>query len=199
MDVSTHPADDIIPGDPGHSDAAPLTPAAAHEELLPMTLALASAVRALRTVGFHLLALACFTIPAIVLWWQVWSGHPSSALTCGCGDPAQEVWFMAWPAWAITHLHSLFFSGAVNVPHGANLLSNTSGPLVGVVLAPVTWLFGPVTATNVALTLAPASARGPALPPSAPLSPGRRAPSRRRSCTATRRPSSPRSPSATCR
>ena len=63
---------------------------------------------------------------------------------------------MAWPAWAITHLHSLFFSGAVNVPDGANLLSNTSGPLVGVVLAPVTWLFGPVTATNVALTLAPA-------------------------------------------
>ena len=63
---------------------------------------------------------------------------------------------MAWPAWAIAHLHSLFFSGAVNVPHGANLLSNTSGTLVGVVLAPVTWLFGPVTATNVALTLAPA-------------------------------------------
>ena len=44
----------------------------------------------------------------------------------------------------------------MNVPHGANLLSNTSGTLVGVVLAPVTWLFGPVTATNVALTLAPA-------------------------------------------
>ena len=63
---------------------------------------------------------------------------------------------MAWPAWAITHLHSVFFSSVVNVPHGANLLSNTSGPLVGVVLAPVTWLFGPVTATNVALTLAPA-------------------------------------------
>ena len=81
---------------------------------------------------------------------------PRRRLTCGCGDPAQEVWFMAWPAWAITHLHSVFFSGVVNVPHGANLLSNTSGPLVGVVLAPVTWLFGPVTATNVALTLAPA-------------------------------------------
>ena len=63
---------------------------------------------------------------------------------------------MAWPAWAIAHLHSLFFSGAVNVPDGANLLSNTSGTLVGVVLAPVTWLFGPVASTNVALTLAPA-------------------------------------------
>ena len=63
---------------------------------------------------------------------------------------------MAWPAWAITHLHNVFFSSAVNVPHGANLLSNTSGTLVGVVAAPVTWLFGPVLATNVALTLAPA-------------------------------------------
>lgn len=62
---------------------------------------------------------------------------------------------MAWPAWAITHLHDPFFSGVVNVPYGANLLSNTAGTLVGVVLAPVTWLFGPVVATNVALTLTP--------------------------------------------
>jgi hypothetical protein len=100
--------------------------------------------------------LALFTVPAIVLWWHVWSGHPANTLTCACGDPAQEVWFIAWPAWAIAHLHNPFFSAVVNVPHGANLLSNTSGTLVGVVLAPVTWLFGPVAATNLALTLAPA-------------------------------------------
>ena len=112
-------------------------------------------VRALRTAGFHLLVLAAFTVPAIVLWWDIWTGHPSASLTCGCGDPAQEVWFMAWPASAMAHLHSLFFSGAVNVPDGANLLSNTSGTLAGVVLAPVTWAFGPIVATNVALTLAP--------------------------------------------
>ena len=111
--------------------------------------------RAAHAVGFHLGAIALFSLPAVALWWHVWSGHPSSTLTCGCGDPAQQVWFTAWPAWAMAHLHDLFFSGAVNVPHGANLLSNTSGTLVGVVLAPVTWLFGPVTATNVALTLAP--------------------------------------------
>lgn len=97
-----------------------------------------------------------FTVPALILWWHVWSGHPANALTCACGDPAQEVWFVAWPAWAIAHLHNPFFSNVVNVPHGANLLSNTSGTLVGVVLAPVTWLFGPVAATNVALTAAPA-------------------------------------------
>jgi hypothetical protein len=104
----------------------------------------------------QLLWIALFAIPAVVLWWDVWSGHPSSTLTCGCGDPAQQVWFTAWPAYAIAHLHSLVFSGAVNVPDGANLLSNTSGTLVGVVLSPVTWTAGPVVATNVALTLAPA-------------------------------------------
>jgi hypothetical protein len=112
--------------------------------------------RGLRGVGFHLLAIAGFTVPAVALWWHVWHGHPTAVLTCGCGDPGQQVWFTEWPAWAMAHLHGLFFSGAVNVPKGANLLSNTSGLLVGVLLAPVTWVFGPVGATNVALTLAPA-------------------------------------------
>jgi hypothetical protein len=113
------------------------------------------ASRAALKVGRHALWIVLFTLPSVVLWWHVWTGHPTSTLTCPCGDPAQEVWFMAWPAWAISHGANLFFSGAVNVPHGANLLSNTSGTLVGVVLSPVTWLWGPVAATNVALTLAP--------------------------------------------
>ena len=152
--MSSLPAHDTSPGEPGRSDSAPHSVADSDAALAPDE-ATGRVERVLRTVGFHLVALACFTVPAVLLWWHVWSGHPSSMLTCGCGDPAQEVWFMAWPAWAMTHLHNVFFSNAVNVPHGANLLSNTSGPLVGVVLAPVTWLFGPVTATNLALTLAP--------------------------------------------
>jgi len=109
----------------------------------------------LSVVARQIIWIVVFTVPAIILWWHVWSGHPSSTLTCACGDPAQEVWFIAWPAWAILHFSSLFFSSRVNVPFGANLLSNTSGTLVGVVLSPVTWLWGPVVATNVALTLAP--------------------------------------------
>jgi hypothetical protein len=151
MDVSAHPASGpVAPGPgpvPGHRSAPGQPP-------FP-SLRRGRVGRGLRTVGFHVVALACFTLPAVLLWWHVWSGHPTAALTCGCGDPAQEVWFMAWPAWAISHLHNLFFSAAVNVPDGANLLSNTAGTLVGVAAAPVTWLFGPVAATNVALTLAP--------------------------------------------
>ena len=111
---------------------------------------------ALEAIAFHAGAIVLFAIPAVVLWWHVWSTHPSATLTCPCGDPAQQVWFTAWPAYALAHGHNLVFSHWVNVPHGANLLSNTSGTLVGALLAPVTWTSGPITATNVALTLAPA-------------------------------------------
>ncbi len=112
--------------------------------------------RAIKAIGFHVGVIALFAIPAIALWWNVWTTHPSTTMTCSCGDPAQQVWFTAWPAFALAHLHSLVFSHWVNVPDGANLLSNTSGTLVSVVLAPITWAWGPVVATNVALTLAPA-------------------------------------------
>ncbi|HXP32823.1 MAG TPA: hypothetical protein VN820_02355 [Acidimicrobiales bacterium] len=157
MDVSMHPPHDT-PGTPEAPDTGLREDSDDGPDELDQapTGRRSRTRRAVRALGFHVAAIALFTIPAVALWWHVWSGHPSSTLTCGCGDPAQEVWFMAWPAWAIAHLHSLFFSGAVNVPDGANLLSNTSGTLIGVVLAPVTWLFGPVTSTNVALPLAPA-------------------------------------------
>ncbi len=115
-----------------------------------------AATRAIQAIAFHAGAIVLFAIPAIVLWWHVWTTHPSTTLTCPCGDPAQQVWFTAWPAYALAHGHNLVFSQWVNTPHGANLLSNTAGTLVATVLAPITWAWGPVTATNVALTLAPA-------------------------------------------
>jgi hypothetical protein len=112
--------------------------------------------RALRRVGLHLVVIAGFAVPAVALFWHAWSGHPSSTLTCACGDAGQTVWFVAWPAYAIAHGLDPFFSGALEAPYGVNLLSNASAVPVGVLLAPVTWAAGPVAATNVALTLCPA-------------------------------------------
>lgn len=91
----------------------------------------------------------------VALWWHVWTGSPSSDMTCACGDPASFVWFLAWPKYALTHGGSLFFSARVHVPGGINLLNNTSVLALGVTLLPVTWAFGPVATLNVALTLAP--------------------------------------------
>ena len=72
---------------------------------------------------------------------------------CACGDQAQEVWFLAWPPFAMLHGHNLFYSAWVDYPTGMNLSVNTSMPLLGVLGAPITWLFGPVATYNVLMRL----------------------------------------------
>ncbi|MGB7052138.1 MAG: hypothetical protein WBG41_11260, partial [Acidimicrobiales bacterium] len=95
-----------------------------------------------------------YLVVSLVVWWNVWA-HPSSTTTCGCGDPGLFMWFLAWPAHAIANGLDPLHSSAVFPPHGMNLLANTGVLAVGVVLAPVTWLFGPVTTLNVAMTASP--------------------------------------------
>jgi hypothetical protein len=101
-------------------------------------------------------AFAGYLVVAVVVWWHVWSGHPTTATTCGCDDPALFMWFLEWPAYALAHGHNLFYSTALFHPGGVNLLSNTSVLAIGIPLAPVTWIFGPVATLNVASTLGPA-------------------------------------------
>lgn len=108
-----------------------------------------------RTALVYLAAGACYLAVSVGLWWHVWTSHPTTTFTCGCGDPALFLWFLAWPAYAIAHGQSLFYSTALFHPAGINLLSNTSVLAIGVPLAPVTWLFGPVATLNVASTLTP--------------------------------------------
>jgi hypothetical protein len=101
-------------------------------------------------------AFAFYLLVSIVLWWHVWSSHPTTVTTCGCGDSALFLWFLEWPAYALAHGHNPFFSTALFHPGGINLLANTSVLAIGIPLAPITWLFGPVATLNVALTLGPA-------------------------------------------
>ncbi len=102
------------------------------------------------------LSFAGYLALSAVLWWQVWSTHPTSTTACGCGDTSLFLWFLEWPAYAIAHGHDLFFSTALFHPQGIDLLSNTSVLAIGVPLAPVTWIWGPVATLNVASTLTPA-------------------------------------------
>lgn len=104
----------------------------------------------------HAATVVVLALPAVILWWHAWDGHLGSTVTCACGDAGQEVWFVAWPAYALRHGLDPLFSSWLYAPRGVNLMANTGTPLVGTVLAPVTWLLGPVAATTVALTLAPA-------------------------------------------
>ncbi len=92
---------------------------------------------------------------SVGVWWNIWSTHPTSTTTCGCGDTSLFTWFLEWPAFAISHGLNPLYSTYMFHPTGVNLLSNTAEVGVGVLLAPVTWLFGPVATLNVALTLSP--------------------------------------------
>jgi hypothetical protein len=103
----------------------------------------------------YLLAVAGYLGLALVVLWHVWSHHPTSTTTCGCGDTSLFTWFIAWPAYAISHGLNPLFSTAMFHPAGVNLLSNTGEVGIGVVLAPVTWWLGPIASLNVALTLSP--------------------------------------------
>jgi hypothetical protein len=102
-----------------------------------------------------LISFGIYLVCSLVVWLNVWSTHPTTVTTCGCGDTSLFTWFLAWPAYAISHGLNPLYSTALFHPTGVNLLSNTAEVGIGIVLAPVTWLFGPVATLNVALTLAP--------------------------------------------
>ncbi len=105
--------------------------------------------RALLFAGLAYLGLSVF------IWSNVWTSHPTSVTTCGCGDPSQFIWFIEWPAYAISHGLDPTFSTALHYPVGVNMLAFVSVFAIGVPLAPITWVFGPVASLNVAVTLAP--------------------------------------------
>ena len=77
------------------------------------------------------LAAAGYLALALVVWWGVWSDHPTATTTCGCGDSALFLWFFAWPAHALAHGLDPFFSTAMSHPGGVNLLANTSELALG--------------------------------------------------------------------
>src|SRR6202453_4213858 len=96
-----------------------------------------------------------YLLVSVAMWWDVWSRHPTSTTTCGGGDNSLFTWFLAWPAFAMAHGVDPLHSTAMGYPGGVNLLSTTSQLAIGTILAPITWLFGPIATLNVALTLAP--------------------------------------------
>jgi hypothetical protein len=93
----------------------------------------------------YLIAAGSYLLVSIVLWWHVLP-HPGSLTTCGCGDTALTLWVIKWPAYALSHGLNPFYSSKLFVPVGINMAPNSLG--LGIVFAPVTWLFGPTASLN---------------------------------------------------
>lgn len=82
---------------------------------------------------------------------------PSPGSTLQNGDIAdvdQATWFMRYAATAVRHFHlPALMATTMNAPHSVNLMWNTSLLLPGVVLSPLTLLFGPQVALTVLLAI----------------------------------------------
>jgi hypothetical protein len=92
---------------------------------------------------------------AIGVFASIWftPGAPSSTALGVGGDPQLAIWFLRWQGFALTHGQNLLFTTYLDAPQGVNLMWNTTAPLIGVALAPLTLTRGAVVAYNVAETL----------------------------------------------
>ena len=89
---------------------------------------------------------------------SAWLTDPTTTWVGNVGDPEQNQWFLGWLPYAIGHGLNPLISQHVLFPDGVNLMWNTSVLLPALLLSPVTVLFGPTVAYNVALLLCPPTA-----------------------------------------
>jgi hypothetical protein len=90
---------------------------------------------------------------ALLFFWNDWSGGPGHVIAGG-NDVVQMTWFFNWVPYALGHGLNPFHSSLASFPEGVNLLNNTSAEFLGLIMAPVTLLFGPVASLTVVDTLA---------------------------------------------
>jgi hypothetical protein len=110
--------------------------------------------RVLAQLGAGLLAILGYFALACALYWPVSPFDGGHLPRNGIGDPAQMAWFLAYTPFALLHGHSPFATSLIDYPSGVNLAANTTVPLLGVALAPVTLALGPVAAFNFGLRIA---------------------------------------------
>jgi len=99
-------------------------------------------------------AAVVYSAVAIFLYHRVLFAPTASMPGCNCGDQAQEVWFLRWPLYAVSHGLNPFLSTWMNYPKGINLAVNTSSPLLGLASAPLQLTIGTIATYDVLLVIA---------------------------------------------
>ncbi len=100
------------------------------------------------------LTLTCYLLAAVAVTWHLWADPASHTIAGNPDDSNLFAWFLRYDAGAVAHgrLPALV-TAAMNAPQGINVMWNTSLPLPGVLLTPVTLLLGPQTALTVLTTV----------------------------------------------
>jgi hypothetical protein len=100
-----------------------------------------------------ILILGGYLLAAVAVTWRLWADPASHMVAGNPNDADFFAWFLRYDATAVAHgkLPALV-TAAMNAPQGINAMWNTSLLLPGVLLSPVTLLFGPQTALTVLMT-----------------------------------------------
>ena len=100
-----------------------------------------------------ILILGCYLLAAVAVTWRLWADPASHMVAGNPNDADFFAWFLRYDASAVAHgrLPALV-TAAMNAPQGINVMWNTSLLLPGVLLTPVTLLFGPQTALTLLMT-----------------------------------------------
>lgn len=101
-----------------------------------------------------LVVFGLYLVPVLIQFWHILPHLATSEPEYGAGDLAKYNWSVAWVVYALSHGQGLFVSHVANVPFGVNLLDDTSILGLGVVMSPVTALFGPFATVNLLLIAA---------------------------------------------
>src|SRR6516165_2071390 len=93
-----------------------------------------------------LLAGGCYLLASLAVTLWLWRDPASQTVAGNPNDANQFAWFFRYDAAAIAHARlPALVTAAMNAPQGVNVMWNTFMLLPGMLLAPVTWLFGPQT------------------------------------------------------
>jgi hypothetical protein len=95
-----------------------------------------------------------YVIGAFYLTLRLWVDPANRQQDGDAPDANQATWFVRYAANAVHHFHlPALITTTMNAPHGVNLMWNTSFLLPGVVVSPITLLFGPQTALAALLVI----------------------------------------------
>jgi len=139
--------------------AAPSAPAAAQALTRPRETRwrrpVARPGRALTApVARHLALLACYLAAGVAVTWPRVTWLVDGELQ-STRDAGAYVWGFWWMAHSVEHLSNPWFTRAITAPVGVQLGYHALMPLVGVVMMPVTVLFGPSASYNLLSVLTP--------------------------------------------
>jgi hypothetical protein len=104
--------------------------------------------------GASWLVACCYLLGAVLVTVRLWA-DPAGRMPAGDRqDVNLFAWFLRYSATAVSHGHlPALVTTALGAPRGVNLMWNTAFLLPGVLLSPVTLLFGPQVSITVVLTV----------------------------------------------